>query len=62
MHRKQGVVASTAELEGRDLDLVDLAPTILHLLGEPAPDHMQGRSMLAGSQGTESGDIAGLDF
>lgn len=62
MHRKQGVVASTAELERRDLDLVDLAPTILHLLDDPAPDHMQGRSMLDGSQGIESGDIAGLDF
>jgi len=27
----------------REMDLVDMAPTLLALLGEPRPDHMKGR-------------------
>jgi|GEM_PF-6195761 hypothetical protein len=61
MHRKRGVVASTVELDDRDLSLVDLGPTILHLLGERVPEHLQGCSMLVEQQETESGDVAGLD-
>jgi len=62
MHRKQGVIASTAELEQRDLRLVDLGPTVLHMLDQPAPDLMQGTSMVVDGQDTESEDIAGIEF
>jgi predicted AlkP superfamily phosphohydrolase/phosphomutase len=62
MHRKQGVIASTAELEQRDLRLVDLGPTVLHMLNQPAPDLMQGTSMVVDGQDTESEDIAGIEF
>jgi predicted AlkP superfamily phosphohydrolase/phosphomutase len=45
-HRPEGVVAiaGTGIAPGRYLDakLIDVAPTILRLLGEPIPDHIEG--------------------
>ena len=47
-HRRHGfLIASGPELrQGATLEdarIVDLAPTILHIMGEPVPDHMDGR-------------------
>jgi predicted AlkP superfamily phosphohydrolase/phosphomutase len=61
MHRKQGFVASNRELRD-DSELVDLAPTILHLLGDTVPEHMDGKSMLKGGVEKESKETSGIDF
>lgn len=53
VHRKQGFVASNRELRD-DSELVDLAPTILQLLGDTVPEHMDGESLLKGGLKKES--------
>ena len=47
-HRMNGIflaygAAVRAGLEVQNAQLIDLAPTILHLMGEPVPAHMDGR-------------------
>jgi predicted AlkP superfamily phosphohydrolase/phosphomutase len=61
MHRKQGFVASDRELVD-DPELIDLAPTILHLLGDTVPEHMEGESMLKGKVEKEAKETSGIDF
>lgn len=61
MHRKQGFVASNRELRDEP-ELVDLATTVLHLLGDTAPEHMDGESMLKSEVKEESKETSGIDF
>ncbi|MAB78245.1 MAG: hypothetical protein CMJ89_02725 [Planctomycetes bacterium] len=47
-HERQGIFVGAGPAfrhvpAGALLDLVDIAPTVLHLLGEPVPDNMHGR-------------------
>jgi predicted AlkP superfamily phosphohydrolase/phosphomutase len=61
MHRKQGFIASNRELRDEP-ELVDLAPTILDILGDTVPKHMEGESMLRGEVEEESKETSGIDF
>jgi arylsulfatase A-like enzyme len=46
---------------GKTLDgakIIDVAPTILHLLGVPVPEDMDGRALVEILEGEAAGDVA----
>jgi predicted AlkP superfamily phosphohydrolase/phosphomutase len=74
MHRKEGflgVHGPDLELNEENGELIDLAPTILHYLGEEIPEEMDGKVMDIFDDDSEPGqrdpeytssDIAGIDI
>jgi len=68
MHRKEGVLmAKGADIEDREVDanLIDIAPTLLHLHGYPVPDDMDGKVLEFVEDKDveeEASEVAGLDI
>jgi predicted AlkP superfamily phosphohydrolase/phosphomutase len=54
-HTGEGlVIAAGKHIKSRNIKeahILDLAPTILALLGQPVPSQMQGRALFSGSEG-----------
>ena len=74
MHRKEGFIGLHGDMFDygeKDADLIDIAPTVLHYLGDDVPDEMDGKVMDIFAEGSEpeerkvesySEDVSGLDF
>lgn len=63
MHRKEGVLLTNRDTESLDAELIDIAPTLIHLHNYPVPDHMDGKVLFGdGEVEVEEEDIAGLDI
>jgi predicted AlkP superfamily phosphohydrolase/phosphomutase len=63
MHRKEGVLMVNRDVQGLEADLIDIAPTVLHLHGYPVPDSMDGKVLFEeGEVETQEEDVAGLDI
>lgn len=74
MHRKEGFIGLHGESFGNipeGADLVDIAPTVLHYLGENIPEEMDGKVIDIFAEGTDpaerkperfSGEISNIDF
>lgn len=62
MHRKEGVLMVNRDIENLDADLIDIAPTLLHLHGYPVPNNFDGKVLFEERNvETEDEDVAGLD-
>ena len=63
MHRKEGVLMANRDAEDLDADLIDIAPTLLHLHGYPVPNNLDGKVLFEEEDvKTQEGDVAGLDI
>lgn len=61
MHRKEGVLLSNLELEA-GAELIDIAPTLLHLHDYPVPDGLDGKVLLDEEAKSQDRDVAGIDI
>lgn len=74
MHRKEGFIGTYGGIfEGidEDADLIDIAPTVLHYLGDDIPEEMDGKVIDIFAEDSEPGkreperfseEVSGLDF
>ena len=53
-----GVFFMNRKTDGRPPSIMDIAPTVLDLFGVPAPAHMDGRTLLTGSEGGAAKEAA----
>lgn len=65
MHRKEGVLMVNRDVDNLDAELIDIAPTLLHLHDYPVPDNMDGKVMDMVKDGEvkeEASEVTGLDI
>jgi predicted AlkP superfamily phosphohydrolase/phosphomutase len=56
-----GVLFCNRKLASSDPAIVDIAPTVLEALGAPIPEHIEGRSLLAGPGAKPAGEEGSRD-